>query len=920
MAAIAALVLTAVLPRAATAQAEGSVAGRVLDARAGSGLPQAQVLLDDRLAAITDTAGVYRARGIRSGWHRISARLIGYRSVVQDSVFVRAGATMTLNFSLETNPLELAPLVVTAPVDPLLDPLATATEQKITAADLRELPVSSLEEAIALSAGSVGQSYRGGRLGEESFILDGLGVKNQLDAANGGLGLKVPPDALSEASLVTNGFSARYGQALSGMVNVVTKEPGESWEGRLGYETDRPLGGSWDLGLDRFVAQADGPVIGRMGAVAAIDVSGRLDADPVNAPAPTEPRDPRTASPTLLPHNSGEQWTALGKITLPVTDRITLRTLGLHSEDQRLLYDPAYKYDLNLAPAQRLRGDLLIAHVQYASTPGAGKQLIADLRVGRFSREFLRGTLSGAVDYTLGGLTGRRFHFLGEDLARAQDPTGDPITGLHTPEPSTTSPWGVPAFFVGGGSRGELGWSRFGETRGQLDLTFGASEQVDLYGGVELTRQQVRTFQRALGYLPVGGSVPPVAASSFSPASAAGYLEAQLRLADLAFTGGLRYDQFDAGSGLPRESRGSQRRLSPRVAVSTVLVGATFVASYGRFTQAPDYQYLVDAAFDDTTRTGRFRRGNPDIGFEDATQYELSLRVRPTPITSLRLGVYVKRLDGLVASVPIGIDPDSTIFGNADAGSVKGAELLFEREMRDGFAVRLAYTLQRAVATATDAFLLNRLISIDQSTGDTIRPARAEFPLDYDRRHTATAVLRGRVSEEGGPRLLGVRPVAGLESAAIIRYSSGLPFSRSNAAGDSLIGLPNDSRLPTTLTVDLLVRRPLRLAGVRGGLYLDVRNLLNRRNILAVRRDTGQPGLTITGVDSLAEAAYLAHPEEIPFESARYRAFADADGNGYIEGREELFPLYLAAARDFTQPLFAYGPPRLVRLGVEFLF
>jgi hypothetical protein len=147
-----------------------------------------------------------------------------------------------------------------------------------------------------------------------------------------------------------------------------------------------------------------------------------------------------------------------------------------------------------------------------------------------------------------------------------------------------------------------------------------------------------------------------------------------------------------------------------------------------------------------------------------------------------------------------------------------------------------------------------------------------------------------------------------------------LPFSRSNAAGDSLIGLPNDSRLPATLTVDLLVRRPLRLGGTRGGVYLDVRNLLNRRNIVAVRRDTGQPGPTITGIDSLAEAAYQAHPEEIPFESGRYRAFADIDGNGYIEGREELFPLYLAAARDFTQPLFAYDAPRLVRLGVEFLF
>lgn len=908
------------LPPAALAQAEGAVAGRVYDATSRAGLGQAQVLVDDRLRAIADTGGVYRVRGIRSGWHRVSARMIGYRSLVRDSVFVSGGTTVTLDFALETNPLELDPLVVTAPVDPVLDPLATATEQKISSADLRDLPVSSLEEALALSAGSVGESYRGGRLGEESFILDGLGVKNQLDAAHGSLGLRIPPDALSEASLVTNGFSARYGQALSGLVNVVTREPGTRWEGRLGYESDRPFGGGWDLGLDRFVAQADGPVAGGIGVLAAVDVSGRLDADPVGAPVTGDPLDPRSSSPAVLPHNSGEQWSGLGKITVPVTGQVTLRMLGLHTEDQRLLYEPAYKYDLALAPAQRLRGDLFTGHAQYASSPRSGKPLIVDLRVGRFSRDFIRGALDGDVDYAFGALTGRRFHFLGEDVARAQVVSSAPIAGLQVPEPSTATPWGVPAFFLGTGSRGELAWSRFGETRGQLDLTFGASEQVDLYAGGEIVRQQVRTFQRVLGYLPVGDSVPPTTTAAFSPSSAAGYLEAQIRLADLAFTAGLRYDQFSAGSELASVSRGAQRRLSPRFAVSTVLKGATFVASYGRFTQAPDYQYLTDAAFDDTTRTGRFRRGNPNIGFEDSHQYEFSLRVRPTPVTSVRVGVYVKRLDGLVASVPLGLDPDSTIFGNADAGSVKGLELLLERELQGGFGVRLAYTLQQANATATDAFLLNRLITVDPVTGDTTRPARAEFPLDFDRRHTATVVLRSRVPEGIGPRLLGVRPLAGLESAAIVRYSSGLPFSRSNAAGDSLIGVPNDARLPATATVDLLVRRPLRLGATRGGIYLDVRNLLNRRNIVAVRRDTGEPGLTQPGIEALAEAAYQAHPEEIPYESARYRPHADTDGNGYIEGRGELFPLYLAAARDFTQPLFAYGPPRLVRLGVEFLF
>ena len=105
-----------------------------------------------------------------------------------------------------------------------------------------------------------------------------------------------------------------------------------------------------------------------------------------------------------------------------------------------------------------------------------------------------------------------------------------------------------------------------------------------------------------------------------------------------------------------------------------------------------------------------------------------------------------------------------------------------------------------------------------------------------------------------------------------------------------------------------------------GSIYLDVRNLLNRRNVVAVRRDTGKPVLTSATLQALADSAYQANPAPIPYESPRYRAWADLDDNGYVEGANELQPLFLAAARDFFQPIFSYGAPRLVRLGIEFTF
>lgn len=916
-----ALLLLGAAPLAA--QTSGSITGRVSDQTGGAPVHGAQVLLDGRLAALTDTAGTYEVRGAYSGWHTVVVRMIGFAPLERDSVLVRAAETTQLDVILRPEAVQLGAMTVEAQPDAVLNPLATATVQHITADELRHLPVSTLEEAVALSAGAVGQSYRGGRLGEEAFIIDGLGLKNQLDASTGTLGVRVPPDILTEASLVTNGFSARYGQALSGLVNVVTKDGGDRWSGRAAYETDRGLGSGVDLGLDRTVLEADGPLVAGIRLLAAVDATGRLDADPVNAPRLTDSlslaRDPRSQEPWMLPHNSGENVDAAAKLTVPFAGRQTLRLFALHSLEQRLLFDPTYKYDPGFAPAQRTAGDLLSGHLQLVSPPTAGTSVLADLRMGYFTRDFERGQLTAPVPFRFGAFTGTTFHFVGEGLATALDTAAAraAVPGFAVPAFSANTPWGVPAFFKGNGSIGEIAWSRFHELRTQLDVDLGLSHSADVYVGGELVRQRVETFQRVYAYLPVGDSVPPPTASDFSPTSAAAYAETKLQAQDIAVTFGLRYDTFDPHASSGGQAFAAHSTLSPRFAVSTVLAGATFVASWGRFSQAPDFQYLVDAAFDDTTRTGRFRVGNPNLGFEQSTQYEFSLRARPSPRTSLHVNVYVKQLQGLVASVPYGLNPDSTIFGNADNGSVKGMEILFDRELRDWWGLRVAYTLQWATANASNAF--QRPV-VDTLGGDTVFAGQSEFPLDYDRRHGLTVIGQARAPVGFGPRVLGVRPLGEWEGAVILHYASGLPYTKTSASGDTLVGAINAERLPSQYSLDALLRRPLELLGVRGSVYLDVRNLFNRRNVVAVRRDTGEPALGEAGIQAAALAAYQAHPETIPYESPRYRGWADTNHDGYIAGQAELLPLYVAAARDFYQPLFAYGPPRLVRLGVELIF
>lgn len=903
------------------AQSVGQVAGTVRDRSGGAPLVAARVSIDGGSHVVTtESRGLYRLREVPAGWHSVIATAIGYRPIRYDSVLVRAGQTTPLDFDLESQPVEIAGIeIIGGRVDSVLDPLAVADQQRFTEEDLRRLPVTTVDEAIGLASGAVGESYRGGRLGQQEFIIDGLGLKNQLDASTGALGVQVPPDLLAEASLVTNGFSARYGQAVSALVNLATRDGADRWGGRVAYETDRPLGQGGDHGLDRGVLTAEGPLPAGIRFIGVADLSGRLDADPVNAPPAGDPHDPRHDNPWLLPHNSVETYHLAGKLTIPLGGQRTFRVLGVHSIDQRLLYDPRYKYDAEFAPGRRSDGDLLNLHLQNVFPR---QSLIADLRLGYFSRDFLQGPLARQPDFVFGAFTGRPLHILNEDLARSQDTAAarNPLPGFNPPTLSSATPWGVPAFFQGGASSGDLGWNHFRELRGRLDLTIAVGTSTDVSLGAEYSGQRVETFQRALGYLPAGDSVPAPTAADFRPWAGSLYSEVQSRHDDLAVTFGLRYDQFRGRTDLPGRPGEIQRALSPRMAVSTVLKGATFVASFGQFRQPPDYQYLVDAAFDDTTRTGRFREGNPDLGYEKSTQYEFSLRLRPRTATSIRINIYVKRLEGLVASVPLGTNPDSSIFGNADAGSVKGGEVIVEREFRGDWGVRLSYNLQQAEATSSNAFLLRRVITVDPATGDTTFPAKVEFPLDYDRRQSFTGIVTGAVPQGWGPALFGVKPLAGLEGTAVLRLLSGLPFSRVAPGTDSIIGPPNDGRLPSTMTVDLLVRRPLRLGSLSGSLYLDVRNLFNRRNLVAVRRDTGQPAIDQATLQAMADTAYLAHPEPIPYESPRYRRWADLDGNGYVDGQAELMPLYLAAARDFSQPLFAYGPPRLVRMGMEVKF
>jgi hypothetical protein len=73
---------------------------------------------------------------------------------------------------------------------------------------------------------------RGGRSGEIGYMVDGMYVEDPL---NGGYNADVNKDAVQELLIISGTFNAEYGEAMSSIVNIVTKEGGEAYHGKVEY-------------------------------------------------------------------------------------------------------------------------------------------------------------------------------------------------------------------------------------------------------------------------------------------------------------------------------------------------------------------------------------------------------------------------------------------------------------------------------------------------------------------------------------------------------------------------------------------------------------------------------------------------------------------------------------------------------------
>ena len=214
----------------------GKIAGIVTDAENGEPLAGVNVVLEGTaLGASTDIDGMFVILNVPPGLYSVNFSYIGYQSVVVRDVRVNVDFTTRLEQNLSTTMLEMETVEVFGERNPLVREDLTNTQVAVTSEVINELPVQQVNEVIALQAGVVVDNngalhIRGGRSNEIAYQVNGLSINNPF---NNSQGVGLATNAIEEVSVSAGTFSAEYGNALSGVINFVTKDGGSDYTGSL---------------------------------------------------------------------------------------------------------------------------------------------------------------------------------------------------------------------------------------------------------------------------------------------------------------------------------------------------------------------------------------------------------------------------------------------------------------------------------------------------------------------------------------------------------------------------------------------------------------------------------------------------------------------------------------------------------------
>lgn len=855
-------------------QNTGKITGRVTDASTGEPLIGAQIVLDGTTyGASSDTEGDYLIIKVPSGTYDVSASYLGYRKAVTRNVRVLNDLTTKLNFQLTQSAIALSEVVVVAEA-PMIKKDLTATESRVTSDEIKNLPLQNLDQLIGLQAGvskdaGGGIHIRGGRSSEISYLVNGVSITDDYSRSQA---LTVETESVEELQVISGTFNAEYGNAMSGVINVVTKSGGSRFHSNLELWTGDYLSAHEDIfwGTDRInplanynvQASLTGPITSdRLTYFLTMRRSyndGYLYG--VNRYSPQGRTTPGDSS--LVSMSWNDRWTGQATVDWQLSGKLRLKLDAFGSNGYNRSYSQFYRLNPNGIGGSRNKGMSIITKLTHQLFATTFQELTFAYKYNENVYRLYDDPFDPRYVHPDSlNVPGYHFAIAGTDLSRFRRNTR-----------SVIAKWDVTSQV-----------DKYDLAKAGLEVQFDKVfyENITLVPGLNANGQEIVPF------IP---SIRPIDSPTHdrferTPLKLAAYVQDKIELENMIINFGLRFEIFDPMGKIPadpadpnihnpfklehiyrdlnhdgkisldeqtdankttleeRETywyRNTTRKtqLSPRLGVAYPITDKGIIRfSYGIFQQIPEYSqlYLGDQFKLTSTQGVQGPYGNNDLKPQRTAIYELGLQQQLYENIAIDVTTFYRDIrDWISSSQPIptflaGISYSKRI--NRDFANVRGITFSLNKRYADHFSAGIDYTYQIAEGTNS---------SPDQEYFAQVNgsePTRTLTPLNWDQTHTLNAhVFVG--DAEWGASLIG-------------NLSTGQPYTPVMVAGaytgrNILSGLAENSRRkPTIAKLDIEVYRNFTFAGFNLQLFFRAFNLLDAKNPLNVYGDTGKPDFTL---------------------------------------------------------------------------
>ncbi|OYD16315.1 hypothetical protein CH333_03705 [candidate division WOR-3 bacterium JGI_Cruoil_03_44_89] len=842
---------------AVNAGVTGKIAGKVTDVKTGKPLPGVNVVVvGTTLGAATDENGEYFIIQVPPGVYSVEVRMLGYTTVTKSNVRVSVDLTTRLDFRLRESVLEMQGVTVRAE-RPLVLPDITSSARYTTKEEMdRMAGVEKVGDVIGIQPGVVTAApvlaiqdeegrgiqvrgerasdvhIRGGRGGEILYCVDGLPITHPLYGGRQILELDVV--SVQEMEILTGGFNAEYGQAQSGVINIVTREGGRRLSGSIQLKTDRLSPENYSFNTDYVAASIGGPepVTNFLLSPLGVHIPGEVTffASGSGNLTNTYLSNHRTRETNEFlgfeySDRQNNDFTGDLKVAYKITPNHKL-TLGYRSGWSRSSwFDWGWK-DLpdSMQSAARTTEQLTLNFTHTLSP-----KTFYTVKIGRLKTDY-ESTLNrrtpplfwhwDSVMVVEDGDTTWKRVYVGSDYGHDTDENGFIDVGVQ------------------GNYRKDNTYSY--TLRG--DITSQVHPRHLIKSGFEFNYHKIKytDIQYAGSYYYEGRDTIPGSWPEYGlyrwvfdafPYIGAAYLQDKVELEGLIINAGARVDFFDPGrtvreseyiavweraTGIPLEVKKMRYWISPRLGISHPITERTAMYfAYGRFNQLPELQYYYRDPW-----TGTWC-GNPNLDPEITTAYEFGFTHQITGDMALDVKNYSKDISGYVGMIKTGY-PGVWVWVNRGYGRCRGVELQLIKRYSHFVSGTISYTYQWATAYASSAFM-----EYDRSRQGFPIPIR-ENRLDWDQRNMVVADVEFSVPEGESPKLLGLRIPDRFYTSLLFSFGSGVPYT---PAGTDIVITENSKTCPATYDLDLKIQKGFCLGSFNYSFICELLNLFDYRNV-----------------------------------------------------------------------------------------